>query len=201
MKGKKFRDKEYGENVHWGNLDSKTPLMFSDGTDVYNKLAQKYITHKQGFFILTPSGAGKTYFTEGQQEPHWMDADELWENTNAHPKGPWWLSSVSELIEIEQKSDIITMQAKKLGFWILGSMGDFLKPDAIVLPHWSTHKKYILSRGNSTAEEYDGGATADDFDQVRRHRKRIAQWQKHGVPKFTSAQDATEYLVKKYKQK
>ena len=39
-------------------LDSNIPLVFADGTTVYNELKKKYITHKTGYFILAPSGAG-----------------------------------------------------------------------------------------------------------------------------------------------
>ncbi len=75
-------------NVHWGTLDPKTPLKFADGSSVYKKFLKKYIRHRRGFFILAPSGTGKTYFIERQAKKHWLDGDELWESTNAHPHGP-----------------------------------------------------------------------------------------------------------------
>lgn len=182
-------------NIHWGTLKQETPLIFADGTHFYNKLATKHKTHKKGFFIFAPSGVGKTYFIENQKEQHWMDGDDLWEGANAHPYGPWWLSSVDILIEIEDKSDVITVQAKKLGFWILGSMNDWLRPDALVIPDWNVHKKYIIKREQ---ESYDGGASSDRFDQVLHQRKMTRRWIKKGVPLFKSVSEATDYLAKKY---
>ncbi len=179
--------------VHWGTLKQKTPLIFADGTIFYKKLGKKYKTHDKGFFILAPSGAGKSYFINGQKEKHWMDADELWEGANAHPYGPWWLSPVNILIEIEEKSDIITIQAKKLGFWIIGSMCAWLKPDAVVVPDWNVHKKYIITREQNS---YDGGATSDRFDHVLHERKMIRKWTKKGVPLFKSVGEAVDYLTK-----
>jgi len=177
--------------IHSGLLSNETPLVFTDGSTVYKKLAKKNITHKRGFFILAPSGSGKTYFINHQKEKHWIDGDELWEVGNAHPKGAWWLESLDTITEIDQKSDVITMQAKKLGFWILGASNNWLKPDAIVLPHWSTHKKYIKDR---ELNHYDGGATSKDFSQVLGHRKWIREWTKQGVISFASVEKAVDYL-------
>lgn len=169
--------------------------MFTDGTSVYGEFAKEYITHKQGFFILAPSGSGKTYFINHQKEKHWIDGDILWEKANAHPTEEWWLESREVNDEVDQKSDIITMQAKKLGFWILGASNFWLPPDAIVLPHWSTHKKYIKARETNN---YDGGATSDRFGQVLHHRQRIRKWKRSGVPEFKSIAEATECLTKRY---
>lgn len=178
--------------VHWGSLPPETPLMFEDGSAVYNKFAKQFITHKQGFFIIAPSGSGKTYFIDRQKEKHWMDGDALWEAANAHPQGPWWLEP-EKIDEIDQRSDIVTIQAKKLGFWIIGASNNFLKPDAIVLPYWSTHKRYIRIREK---ENYDGGATSDRLNQVLNHRRWIRRWVKQGVPCFESVEKAAVFLAK-----
>src|SRR3989344_2998776 len=167
--------------VHTGSIPPTTPLIFQDGSFVYEKIAKKFISHKKGCFIMAPSGSGKTYFIDRQKEKHWMDGDSLWEATNAHPSGFWWLGDNIE--EIDQRSDVITMQAKRLGFWIIGASNNFLKPDAIVLPHWSTHKRYIKTREK---ENYDGGATSDRLGQVLGHRRWIRKWVKQGVPCFKS---------------
>ncbi|KKP64261.1 MAG: hypothetical protein UR60_C0025G0017 [Candidatus Moranbacteria bacterium GW2011_GWF2_34_56] len=60
-------------------IPSKTPLMFSDGSTVYNKFKKEYKVHSKGFFILAPSGAGKTYYIKNQKAKHWIDGDLLWE--------------------------------------------------------------------------------------------------------------------------
>ena len=108
-------------NVHFGSLDPKAPLVFADGSEIYKKFAKEYITHKRGFFIMAPSGAGKTYFIKAQKEKHWIDGDAFWEAANAHPRGAWWLEPLAVVDEIDQRSDVITAQAKKLGFWIMGA--------------------------------------------------------------------------------
>lgn len=144
---------------------------------------------------MAPSGAGKTYFMDRQKGKHWLDGDTLWEATNAHPKGFWWTWGLDVITEIDQRSDIITIQAKKLGFWIIGASNNFLKPDAIVLPHWSTHKRYILQR---ESKNYDGGATSDRLGQVLGHRRWIRKWVKQGVPCFKSVKEATDFLAKSY---
>lgn len=177
--------------VHTGSIPPKTPLIFKEGFAVYENFAQQFITHSKGFFILAPSGSGKTYFIEKQKDKHWMDGDSLWETTNAHPSGFWWLGN--DIDEIDQRSDIITIQAKKLGFWIIGASNNFLRPDAIVLPHWSTHKRYIINREK---ENYDGGATSDRLGQVLRHRRWIRRWVKKGTPCFKSINEAADFLAK-----
>ncbi|KKR23322.1 MAG: hypothetical protein UT53_C0024G0005 [Candidatus Yanofskybacteria bacterium GW2011_GWD2_39_48] len=175
----------------YGLLPPKVPLIFADGTDVYNKLKEAYITHPIGYFILAPSGAGKTHFINKQTEQHWIDGDHLWLSAKAHPDSQWWLEPYNIIDEIDQRSDIITVEAKKLGFWIMGASNNWLKPDAIVLPNWKTHKKYIKYR---ETHNYDGGAKSDRLQQVLDHRKQISRWKKQGVPNFKSIEEATEYL-------
>ena len=102
-------------------LEQNTPVIFTDGTNVYNELKQKYITHEKGLFIYGPSGVGKTYYIKHQKENNWIDGDVLWEACNAFPKGDWWNLSGKEIDTIERRADVITEQAKKLGFWIIGA--------------------------------------------------------------------------------
>ncbi len=183
--------------VHFGTMDFKTPLAFSDGTDIYESFIKDSIKHTQGYFIMAPSGAGKSYFLERQKEKHWIDGDTLWEKTNAHPKGEWWTWGGGVIDTIDQRSDVITIQAKSLGLWVIGASNNFLPPDAIVLPNWSTHKRYIATREK---ENYDGGATMERLSGVLWHRNWIRQWKKKGVPEFKSVQEATDFLLKKYQE-
>ena len=174
-------------------LDPKAPIIFADGTKLYTELEKKYSTHKVGYFIMAPSGAGKTYFVKSQKVLNWIDGDDLWMSAKAHPDGEWWLDGLDRIKEIDQRSDIITIEAKKLGFWIVGASNAFLPPDAIVIPNWETHKKWISVRENSN---YDGGATSDKLDQVISHRNWILEWEKKGIPKFETVQEAAAYLEK-----
>ena len=187
-------------------LSPETPIIFADGTEFYKKLAEKYIPHTRGFFILAPSGSGKTYYINSQKEKHWIDGDELWMAANAHPDNAWWTAgdAATSLREVDFRSDVITYQAKKLGFWIMGASNLWLRPDAIVLPDWEQHKKYIASRQQGN---YDGGATTDKLQQVIHHRERIKQhaetempafrsldYDRSSVPSFNSIAEAADYL-------
>jgi hypothetical protein len=86
----------------------------------------------------------------------------------------------------------MTQQAKLQGLWIVGASNYWLKPDAIVVPHWSTHQKYIRHREQ---HGYDGGAKSDAFAQVLWHRRWIMRYAKQGIPQFGSVQEAADYLA------
>lgn len=172
-----------------------TPLVFADGTKFYNDLKEKCVQHEKGLYIWAPSGAGKTHFTNNQTEKHWIDGDVLWESSNAHPKGEWWKEPLKYCDEVDAQSDIITMHAKKLGFWIVGASCFWLPPDALVVPDWDTHVSWIKKREEG---DYDGGAKSDDkaLKQVQNHIAWIIK-KFPEVPKFKSMQEATEYLEAK----
>lgn len=166
--------------------------IFCNGEKVLEKFKKEYIVHKKGFFILAPSGAGKTYFVKNQTEKNWIDGDEIWTETNAQPKNDWWNKGLKIINEVEQRCDIITKQAIDNGLWIMGASNYWLMPDAIVLPDWETNKKYIIERENSN---YDGGAKSDSFEQLNNHRvymEKIAKDNK--IPVFESIEKATVYL-------
>lgn len=173
-------------------LSTETPLTFADGSAIYGQLSQQVHTHDRGLFILAPSGAGKTYFIERQTSPEWIDGDHLWLSTNAQPDEQWWLRDDAGIQEIDCRSDIITMEAKKLGFWIIGASNHFLRPDAIVIPDWRTHKAWIHKRESTN---FDGGATSERLEQVKRHRQRIRAWHKRGVPQFQTVDEAVTFLA------
>lgn len=168
--------------------------MAIDKTSVYKKFAETYKTHDRGLFILAPSGAGKTHFIKNQKEMDWMDGDELWIATGAHPDRPWWLAGEGseEIFEIDRRSDVITMEAKELGFWIIGASNYSLRPDAIVIPDWEIHQSWIAHREKNA---YDGGATASTLDSVIKHRERILEWETKGVPKFETVEEAANFLA------
>ena len=183
-----------------GLLSFETPLIFADGTDFYKNLAKDYVVHKKGFFIMGPSGVGKSHYYRNQKEGerHWIDADRVWRWSRAMPKGAWWEKGYQIIENVEAKCDIVTEEAKKMGFWLIGSANIWMVPDAIVIPHWKTHVKLIKKRELN----FDGGArsTPEDLARVKRHRKYIMRWIKKGVPKFNSVPDAVKYLEDKYKE-
>ena len=183
------------DNNHYTDLYSEdTPLVFTDGTEVYNKLKKEYITHDKGYFIYGPSGVGKTYYINNQKEKHWIDGDILWEATKAFPRGEWWLLPGVELDNIERRADVITAQAKKQGFWIIGASSVDMVPDAIVIPDFETHLEYLKHR---ETHNYDGGLRSDDLEKIKRNREYFSRFQKDGVPIFKSVDEAVDFLQKK----
>lgn len=169
-------------------------VIFSNGQQFFDEQKLKYRTHKKGLFIMTPSGTGKTYYCKHQLEPNWIDGDDIWVESGAQPLTAWWDMGVSVIEQVEQRCDIITSQATTRGFWIMGSVNFWLKPDAIVVPEWNTLVERIRLRQNSG--EYDGGMTETHLDQVKTHIRIITEWNtKHGVPMFTSIEDAVQALT------
>lgn len=178
----------YYENLY----DNDTPVVFTDGTDIYEKLKKDYITHDRGFFIYGPSGVGKTYFINKQIEKNWIDGDVLWEACHVFPKGDWWNLTGDEIDCIERRADVITEQAKKLGFWIIGASSVNMVPDAVVIPDFETHLGYIKYRENNN---YDGGIKSDDLEKIKRNREYYSRFEKNGVPIFKSVDEAVSYLL------
>lgn len=173
-------------------LELLSPVVFLSDHKVIHKYLEKYKIHDKGFFILAPSGSGKTYFVNHQQENDWIDGDELWNAAGAHPEGPWWSQGLEMIEWVDQRSDLITEEAKKLGLWVVGASNYWLVPDAIVLPDWEIHKKYIIEREKNN---YDGGATSAMFDQVLSHRKWMAERAgKYKIPIYNSIEEAAKEL-------
>jgi hypothetical protein len=150
---------------------------------IFTDLSNEYITHSKGLFILAPSGVGKSYYVNHQTEKHWIDGDYLWTISGADYLGDEWDDDFGKVQDVNKRSDIVTKIAKDKGFWIIGSSNYDLRPDAIVLPDWNTHKQRITKR---ELDNYDGGAKSADLDGVLQHRKWIAKWEQMGVPKFAS---------------
>ena len=171
------------------------PVIFNDGSDFFVDLATKYKKHKNGLFILAPSGAGKTHYIKSQTENDWIDGDYLWEDSNAHPdfKEKWWTQGIEVINRVDQRSDVITLEATDQGFWIMGASNYWLKPDAIVIPDWDVHVNYIKHREENN---YDGGATSDALGQVKEHIETMLKWHNdHDVPVYKSIAEAVENLT------
>lgn len=167
------------------------PLVFTDGTKIYNELKKEYKTHDKGYFIYGPSGVGKTYFINNQKIKNWIDGDVIWSKTHALPAGDWWNLSIDEMDAIERRCDVITEQAKKQGFWIIGASSVNMIPDAIVIPELETHIKYLKIRENNN---YDGGMTSKDIEKIKKTREYYSRFKESGVPIFTSVDEAVHYI-------
>ena len=169
-------------------------VIYGDGQQFFDEQKLRYRTHEKGLFIMTPSGAGKTYYCKHQSEPDWVDGDDLWITSGAQPPIAWWDMGVSVIERVEQRCDVITAQAIDQGFWVMGSVNFWFKPDAIVIPEWDTLVGRIKTRQESG--KYDGGMTDAHHEQVKTHIRIISEWNtKHGVPKFTSIEGAVQALT------
>src|SRR5258706_13488429 len=112
-------------------LNKLRPVKYVDGKDIFEKYLEEYVVHDRGLFIFGPSGSGKTYFVKNQTEKHWIDGDQLWYETGAQPEESWWTMGLDTIQEVDQRCDVITMYAKKLGLWIIGANQYYIRPDAI----------------------------------------------------------------------
>lgn len=169
---------------------------FIPNRESYQKFLNDTVSHKRGFFILAPSGAGKTHFVKNQKEKNWIDGDFLWVASGAHPDTRWWTEGLEKIKEVDSRSDIVTEEAKKLGLWIVGASNNHLVPDAVVLPPWDKNVSYIKYREENN---YDGGLKSDQLEQLKNHRTEIQEnAEKNNVPIFESMEEATSYLEKQY---
>lgn len=175
------------------HITSVTPVIYKDGRKLFSEFKKiGYTTHTTGLFILAPSGAGKTHFVTNQRIRNWIDGDDLWPASGADYTDESWNNNMTEVMEVNARCDIVTLQAKKAGFWIIGSSNLFLRPDAIVLPDWAKHKAYITKREAGLAAN---GALSSDFSGVKEHRALIRKWLKYDVPIFSSVKEASLYCA------
>lgn len=173
------------------------PSVFQKNTEIYKEFLDETIQHTRGFFILAPSGSGKTHFIKRQLEKNWIDGDKLWETTRAHPDAPWWTMSRDIIREVDARSDVVTQEAKRLGMWIMGASNNWLSPDAIVLLPWETNVAYIKKR---EVENYDGGLKSHQLEQLELHHKDIKEMAKsRNIPVFDSVEKAVNHLQDLYK--
>lgn len=179
----------FGERGSQFNLD---PLNEQRVEQTIASFLERYKSHSKGFFILGPSGCGKSHFIRAQQELDWIDGDEIWTASGAHPERAWWLEELPVIEAIDARSDTVTKKAKERGLWIIGASNNWLPPDAIVIPDWEEHKRMIRYREEHA---YDGGATSDRLDQVLSHRAWIAEWEAKGVPRFATVAEAAQFLI------
>jgi hypothetical protein len=177
-------------------MNNNSSAKIKDDVEFFDELAKTYVKHKAGLFILAPSGTGKSYFTSRQDKKDWIDGDILWPLAGADTTSDEWIDDLSTVMETNNKCDVVTEKAKKLGFWVIGASNSWLKPDAIVLPEWDTHLSYIKKR-QADIENFDGGATLANIDGLKSHIRWISdKWPMKEVQYFTSIEEAVKFLVK-----
>jgi hypothetical protein len=119
-----------------------------------------------------PSGSGKTHFVQDQAGKTWVDGDDLWLLTAALPGGSWWLEPLDRRVELEARADIVTQEARRFDFWIVGVSNTWLRPDAVVIPKLRTQLSYLSHRDK---QAYDGGFAGDQKEQILAQRKWFAR--------------------------
>jgi hypothetical protein len=158
------------------------------------------VPHTRGFFVLAPSGVGKTHYIKLQKEKNWMDGDDLWLQTGAQPpiETKWWDQGLEVIKEVESRSDQVTKIGKTYGLWILGASANWLIPDAIVLPPIELHLERIKFREENN---YDGGLKSEHLPQLMAHRKEMEELAvREGVPVFSSVDEAADYIEDLYRK-
>lgn len=176
-------------------MSSLKPVIYRDGSDFFEELENKYVRHDKGLFILTPSGAGKTYYCNKQQEQNWIDGDTIYFETNAEPpvETEWWSKGYQVINRVEQRCDVITAEVVDRGFWIMGSINYWFKPNAIVLPPISVLMDRVRQRESN---EYIGGLKEEHLDQMIQHIGIIRDWLvKYDVPEYKSIEEAVKGLT------
>ena len=173
-----------------GGCDKAT-FKFSNGSKVYKKYDKKYKRHEKGLVILGPPGLGKTTFVrkneadiiKSGQKLDWIDQDDL-----LHELGVDWHFNSNNQDDFRLnylRADYITEQSKQLGYWLIGSLFWEYKADAIVIPPWSIHEKYIKNRGD---------LNPNMVKQIRKLLFKQAKQMK--IPLFLSIEDAVESLTR-----
>jgi len=167
--------------------------IFAEGKSVYSKLKNAFKTHKSGKFILAPSGAGKSHYIKHQTDSSWVDADEIWIPTGCFELADeWWNNGEERIREVFTKCDLMTIVARRIGFRLMGAMSNYnLVPDAIVLPPWKQHTRFIEARSiNGDAH----GLKSEELQMVKEHRKELHLYAKEsGTMIFDSIEDAVEH--------
>ena len=170
---------------------SKSTFKFSDGSKVYKKYDKKYKRHEKGLVILGPPGIGKTTFIRKDENQIWKSGEKLdWidQDDLLHELGVDWHFNSNNQEDFRlnyMRADYITEQSKQLGYWLIGSLFWEYKADAIVIPPWSIHEKYIKNRGD---------LNPNMVKQIRKLLFKQAKQMK--IPLFLSIEDAVESLTR-----
>ena len=109
---------------------------------VFKAITKEFVLHEKGYFILAPSGVGKTYYVTNQKEKHWIDGDYLWDITGADYLGDEWVYDFAEVQEVNKRCDKVTKLAKSVGIKrSVLYISNIVAYDNIVLCHLETLSK------------------------------------------------------------
>tara|TARA_B100000405_G_scaffold270443_1_gene209484 strand:- start:22 stop:435 length:414 start_codon:yes stop_codon:yes gene_type:complete len=134
--------------------------------------------------ILAPPGSGKTTWVA--QNPHWHDMDVLY--CPQYHSLTWSKQPHSEKAFQEHYMRIDkVVERDRASKNIIGSLFYKLIPDAIVLIHEPTHKRYVAQRTGTEVLNWS------DANHVRQVLLDVSQ--KHNVKVFSSFDHAAAYVA------
>lgn len=154
---------------------------FTDGTSVYQHFDKEYKRHEKGYVILGPSGMGKTTYIRSQKEKNWIDSDDLLGQLGVN-----WHHNEDDNVQFKlnyMRADYMLEQSKQYGYRILGALFWDYKADAMVIPDYEQHKKYMAQRTDLDLSKIN------DIRQIY-----FGHAMKHDIPIFGTIEEAVNYL-------
>jgi len=139
--------------------------------------------------ILGPPGIGKTTFVRKNEDAIWKSGNKLdWidQDDLCNELGVDWHHNSNNQVDFKlnyQRADYITEQSKQMGYRLIGSLFWEYKADAIVIPPWDIHSKYLENRKDL------------NHNVVKEVRKILEdQAKKMKIPVFKSIEEAVKFL-------
>jgi hypothetical protein len=165
----------------------KSLFKFSNGQTTYQQFDTEYNRHNKGLVILGPSGIGKTFFVNRQNNSQngkkdWIDMDYL-----CGVLGADWHQNEDNKDDFKlnyMRVDYLLEQSKMLGYHIIGALYWEYQTDAIVIPPLNIHSEYVKKREDLT------------LTRMMNERKTFQEHgKKYGIPIFDSIEKAINHLL------
>ena len=164
----------------------------NNSKNIQKYIKNKYKKFKKGYLIYGPPCIGKTYWMNNQKgkKKSWVDGDDFLLNINAINKNIWNNPDInSDNFKLQyMRADYGQFMGKCYGLRIITSNYYQLLPDAIIILDCKVHRKYINKRNT----------TPKFVKNILRIKKELLNMaKKHKIPKFTSVEEAVNYLENK----
>ena len=168
----------------------KGQFMFANASNIYKQIDKDYTKHENGYVIIAPPGAGKSYFVRNLnnnngKKKDFIDGDLLLPKLGVN----WKIGKFPEpdFVLSYKRADLMLEQSRQYGYRILTSTFFEFNGDALVLPKIKDHKELVKKRKDLT------------WNYVLQLRKRFEWFAKnyYNTPIFETFDEAIEYLNKK----